>query len=82
MKKYYITCGDIKNVLHAHTAPQAIFKTLDNMPSVEKLSTIIKTSEIGHDKHPEDELFLLCDMFALWLLNKAYIEGDNSITGE
>ena len=72
MKKYYVTCGDLEVVTHAHTEPQAIFFALDTLGEqiVDKLSKVIRVSEQGHSHHPEDNLFLLADMFALWMLNK------------
>jgi hypothetical protein len=72
MKKYYITCGDLEVVTHAHTEPQAIFIALDTLAeqTVDKLRKVIHVSEQGHSQHPEDNLFLLADMFALWMLNK------------
>ena len=71
MKKYYVTCGDIQEVLVAHTPPQAVFLSFNKwLGFVDVLSNVVKVSEIGHEKHPEDELFLLCDMFTLWVLNK------------
>ncbi len=71
MRKYYVTCGDLKNVVAANDPPEAIFLTLDrHLKDISNLSTVIKVSEIGHDEHPEDELFLLCDMFVLWVLHK------------
>lgn len=74
MKKYYITCGDLKVVTHAHSEPQAIFIALDSLGKhpADKLSSVIRVSERGNDQHPEDELFLLSDMFSLWVLNKKW----------
>jgi len=72
IKKYYVTCSDLKVVTHAQTGPQAIFIAFDQMASqkVNKLNGIIRISEIGHEEHSDDELFLLADMFTLWILNK------------
>jgi hypothetical protein len=72
IKKYYVTCGELKCVTHAYGGPQAIFIAFDNIfkEGIDKLSTIIRVSERGHDKHEDDELFLLADMFALWILSK------------
>ena len=33
IKKYYVTCADLKTVTHAHSGPQAIFFALDQMGS-------------------------------------------------
>ena len=72
IKKYYVTCSDLKVVTHAHSGPQAIFFAFNQMGSqkVNKLNSIIRISERGHKQHPDDELFLLADMFTLWILNK------------
>ena len=42
--------------------------------SVRNISTIIRISQRGHEKHDDDELFVLGDMFYLWILNKNGIE--------
>jgi len=72
MKKYYITCGDLEVVTHANTGPKAIFIALDKLgqQKVEKLNSVVRVSERGHNSHTDDDLFLLADMFTLWILNK------------
>ena len=82
MRKYYITCGDLKAVTHAHSEPQAIFIALDSLgkQQVDKLSSVIRVSERGNDQHPEDELFLLSDMFSLWILNKNWKGINDGLT--
>ena len=72
IKKYYVTSADLNTVTHAHSGPQAIFIAFDQMgkQQVNKLNSIIRVSEIGHEEHSDDELFLLADMFTLWILNK------------
>tara|TARA_B100001564_G_C20156973_1_gene453610 strand:+ start:182 stop:436 length:255 start_codon:yes stop_codon:yes gene_type:complete len=80
IKKYYVTCADLKIVTHAHSGPQAIFFALDQMGKerINKLSNIIRISERGHEEHTDDELFLLADMFTLWILDKNW---DGAIDG-
>ena len=72
LKKYYVTCGDLKHVTHAFSEPQAIFFAFDKMMSqnIEKLSSFIRVSQRGHEQHDDDEIHYLSDMFALWILNK------------
>ena len=72
IKKYYVTSADLNTVTHAHSGPQAIFIAFDRMgkQKVNQLNSIIRVSEIGHGEHSDDELFLLADMFTLWILNK------------
>lgn len=76
IRKYYVTCGDLKVVTHAHSGPQAIFFAFDTMAKegVNNISTIIRVSQKGNEKHDDDELFVLGDMFYLWILNKNGIE--------
>ena len=72
MKKYYVTCGEINFVCISKSSHEAIFKALDLCAGngKNKLSHIIRVSEIGHEEHKEDELFLLSDMFMMWIKGK------------
>ena len=51
IRKYYVTCGDLKVVTHAHSGPQAIFFAFDTMAKegVNNISTIIRVSQKGNE---------------------------------
>tara|TARA_R110000765_G_scaffold259501_3_gene359694 strand:+ start:2850 stop:3083 length:234 start_codon:yes stop_codon:yes gene_type:complete len=69
MKKYYITCGDIKDLRLAESPEGACFDMFSSMSKANRLSEEIRVSQIGHEKHDNDIIFNLPDMFCLWLIN-------------
>jgi len=53
----------------AESPESACFHMFSLMPSVNKLSNEIRISQRGHDKHDDDVVLSLTDMFCLWVIN-------------